>query len=95
MHTQQGEQFEPVDKPVRPYETVLFAVAMLLVMAAQSTLYQAVELAAAVAVALLMLALPLWQLFVPPRFSSTRGAFVLMGVISLWLLWRTAGLPIP
>jgi hypothetical protein len=87
LDTQQRDDFEPVDKPVMWYETVLCLAAQLLALAALSTHYRAVELAAAAWLALLI-ALSLWKLVVPPRLSATRCAFVFAGLIWLFLLWH-------
>ena len=51
MHAQQREEYEPVDKPVRLYEKALFLAAQLLTIAALSTHFPAVELAAAASMA--------------------------------------------
>jgi hypothetical protein len=87
VHTQQHEDFEPVDKPVRLYETVLFLAAQLLAIVALSTHSRAVELAA-VALLALLTALTLWKLVVPPRLSATRCAFVFASLLWLFLLWH-------
>jgi hypothetical protein len=87
VHTQQREDFEPVDKAVRLYEMGLCLAAQLLANAAMSTHSRAVKLAA-VASMVLLIALSLWKLLVPPRFSATRGAFVFVGLLWLFLLWN-------
>ena len=87
VHTQQREDFEPVDKPMRLYETVLFLAAQVLAIAALSTHSRAVELVAVASLALLI-ALSLWKLLVPPRLSATRCAFVFAGLLWLYLLWH-------
>lgn len=86
VYTQQGEEFEPVDKPVRFYETLLCFTAQLLIFGALETHYRAAELAATASVALL-LAVSLWKLLVPPRLSVTRCAFVCIGLICVVLLF--------
>jgi hypothetical protein len=77
--------YEPTDRPVRFYELVVCFVAQVLLLAEQKTHSQGVELAAMSSFALL-LALSLWKLLVPPRYSTTRCAFVLIGVLCLVLL---------
>jgi hypothetical protein len=69
------------------YETGLCLAAQLLAFVALTTHYPAVELAAAVSMALLI-ALSLWKRLVPPRFSAMRGAFVFIGLLCLFLLWN-------
>jgi hypothetical protein len=56
-------------------------------LAALSAHFRAVELAAAVSIAL-FIALALGKLLVPPRFSATRSAFVFIGLLCLFLLWN-------
>jgi hypothetical protein len=73
------EEYEPVDKPVRFYEAGLCFGAQLLMLAAMATHYPAVDLAAATS-AILLIALSLWKLVVPPRFSVMRGVNVFMSV---------------
>ena len=85
MHTQRHEQFEPADKPVQFYELALCLVAQLVVFASLGTHNHVFELTATASVASL-LALSLWKLFVPPRFSATRGAFVLISVLCVVVL---------
>lgn len=86
LDTQQGERFEPVDKPVRLYESLLNGAAQLLTFAFLWTHYQLWQLVATVAVAVLM-GVALWKLLAPPRFSATRGAFVFTGLLCLVLLY--------
>src|SRR5262249_4418106 len=82
VHTQQRKDVEPIDNPVRLYDIGLCAAAQLLTFAAQSTHSRAVELAAAASLVLLI-ALSLWTLLVPPRYSATRVAFVFVGLLCL------------
>jgi hypothetical protein len=87
LDTQQRNDFEPVDKPLRFYETGLCLAAQLPAFVALRTHNPSVELAAAVSMALLI-ALSLWKLVMPPRFSATRVAFVFVGLLYLFLLWN-------
>ena len=59
--------------------------AQVLLLAEQKTHSQGVELAAMSSFALL-LALSLWKLLVPPQYSATRCAFVLISILCLVLL---------
>lgn len=80
------EPYEPADRPVRFYELALCLVIQLLLLVEQRTQSYPLELATALSLALL-LALSLWKLLVPPRFSATRSAFVLVSLIGLFLLF--------
>jgi hypothetical protein len=87
VHIPQPEEYEPVDTPVRFYEKLVCLAAQLLTIGALGTHNRAVELAAA-ASAVLLIALSLWKLFVPPRFSMDRSVFVFIGLLCLFLLWN-------
>ena len=80
------EPYEPADRPVRFYELALCLVIQLLLLVEQRTQSYPLKLATALSLALL-LALSLWKLLVPPRFSATRSAFVLVSLIGLFLLF--------
>ena len=86
MDTQQGERSEPIDKPVRFYESLLNIAAQLLTFAFLWAHYQLWQLVATVAVAVLM-GVALWKLLLPPRFSAKRSAFVVAGLLCLFLLY--------
>ena len=85
LNTRQREGLEPVDKPVRLYEIGLFLVVAALYIAAMLTHHPTIEFTAAAATGLLI-AICLWNLFVPPRFSATRSAFLCIGFLYLFLL---------
>ncbi len=85
LNTRQRGELEPVDKPVRLYEIGLLFVVAALYIAAMLTHHPATELAGAAATGLLI-ATCLWNLFVPPRFSATRCAFLCIGLVYLFLL---------
>jgi hypothetical protein len=73
VHTQQREDYEPVDKAARLYEKLVCLAAQLLTIGVVGTHNRPVGLAAA-ASAVLLIALSLRKLLVPPRFSKrTRG----------------------
>ncbi len=86
MPAPQREEFEPADKPVRFYETMLCATADALLFVDRLADTRVVELAAT-APAVVLIAVSLWRLLVPPRFSVTRCAFVLVGLLCLVLLF--------
>jgi hypothetical protein len=78
---------EPADKPVRFYENVLFVLSQLLWIASDYTGVLAVELVGAGVVAILT-AVSVWKLLVPPRLSTTRGAYVVAGLVDGFLLFN-------
>ena len=86
MDTQQGERYEPLDKPIRFYEKLLNVAAQWLTFAFLWTHYQAWQLVATVTVAVLM-GVSLWKLLAPPRYSATRIVFVIAGLMCLVLLY--------
>lgn len=85
MGTQRHEEYEPADKPVRLYEYVLCAAPQVLWFVWQGTHSPITRLGAVVAIVLL-LAVSLWKLLIPPRFSATRCAFVLLALIGIVLV---------
>jgi hypothetical protein len=58
---------------------------VLLLFARQGRHDLALGLVVAASIALLM-GMSLWKLLVPPRFSATRCAFILIGLLSIVLL---------
>lgn len=86
MDTQQGERFEPTDRPVRLYEYLLNGAAQLLTFVLLWTHLQTWRLVATVTVAAL-LGVALWKLLAPPRYSATWGAFVVCGLMCMILLY--------
>jgi cell division protein FtsW (lipid II flippase) len=78
-------EFEPADRPVQWYETAVCIAAQFLTFLSLGAHNRVVELAAGACIALLVI-MSLWKLLVPPRFSATRGAFVLLSLICVWLL---------
>ena len=88
MHVPQPEEYEPVGRPVRPYENWLGFAAGLLWMAGLWTHYSTLALSAAASI-LLLIALSLWTRLVLPRFSVTRCAFIIVGLYRLVVLFLT------
>jgi hypothetical protein len=86
LDTQQGEEFEPIDKPVRFYENLLNVATQLPTFAFVWTHYQPWQLVATFAAAVLM-GVSLWKLLAPPRFSATRCVFVVVGLLCLFMLY--------
>jgi hypothetical protein len=96
LNTNQPQESEPIDRPVQWYELALLVIAELLAAAAlgdvpqlpsQAAHSRIVEIAAITAAAVLLV-VSLWKLLLPPRLSATRGAFVVIGLISIYLLVR-------
>src|SRR5262249_4201471 len=78
-------EIEPADRPVRFYETALLVVAGALIAFALGTQNRPATLAAIAADGLL-LAVSLWKLLAPPRFSTRRCANVIVGFLFMALL---------
>lgn len=85
MQTRRREDYEPADRPVRFYESLLSIVTLLLVLAALYTHFSAAMPAAAASITVLMV-VSLWKLLTPPRFSATRGGFVVACLIFIVVL---------
>jgi hypothetical protein len=79
MPAQRRDAFEPVDKPVKFYESMLLYTAEVLWLAAVFTHSRVAEIAAAASLALLI-AVSLWKLLMPPRLSVTRCVSVFVGL---------------
>lgn len=80
------DEFEPADRPVRAYETLL----CMAVNAALFSVYwwhpRPAEIITAV-LACILIVVALVKLLLPkPRFSATRGAYVFLGLLALVLL---------
>ncbi len=85
MSVNNDERFEPVDKPVKWQEFLLCFITQFLTYWATQTHSPVAQTAALVSVAVLM-GISLWLLLAPPRFSATRGSFILVGLLCLLLL---------
>jgi hypothetical protein len=86
LDTPPSKPFEPVNKPVQMHELLLNVATQLLTLVYLWTRIPTWRLVATTVVALL-LGLSLWKLLVPPRFSATRVAYVIWGLICLALLY--------
>jgi hypothetical protein len=86
VQTRQREDYEPADRPVKFYEFLLCIMTQALVGVGRY-LHIAPAMPAAIMSIALLMAISLWKLLVPPRFSATRGAFLLAGVICIALLF--------
>lgn len=80
------DEFEPADRPVRAYETLL---CMAMNAALFSVYWWHVRPAEVIAgvLACILIVVALVKLLLPrPRFSATRGAYVFLGLLALVLL---------
>ncbi len=78
MSVNNDERFEPVEKPVKWQEFLLCFITQFLTHLATQMHSPVAQTAALVSVAVLM-GISLWLLLAPPRFSATRGSFILAG----------------
>ncbi len=85
MRRARSQEFEPADRPVQLYESLLCLLAQGLVFASRATHAPLVERRAGAAIALLLI-MSLWKLLLPPRVSATRCAFLLIGLICIVVL---------
>ena len=86
MRAERRDPFEPTDRPVQFYEYLVCLSSQLLLFAWEHTSIRGFWLGSFAAVALLV-GMSLWKLLLPPRFSATRGAYIVVSAIAMVLLF--------